>query len=603
MNQLYCISNSYNLCYVTDYQVQNHYERSKIEHHVLNNQERFMYQRQNAGLSEEKDFVDHLSTYRWDKPTQSLLNSKRATGGSYRYPEDNSLRSKVQSISTIPECLAVSCVHCQKACEYRLLGNQSGSRREDSMAHTHLTERPSSMVTKLYRESNLRNMNSHVDTQGPEHQQRRTGLHLQSQRNVTFNLTDPDICVLTLPNKKKLQDKPKSQGPVVWPPNNKTPKDERWVIQDWTNKQNLNNSLLKVKLNLNPLKKSRVHPIHKKELPTGQKALGRTERHKKTRNIKKEADLCPETKEPEPQVKVQKDNRNKPATRQAAYDKVPGQTHHLRNRPRLEGKSARLKDGMEITHGGTPESSKKLGVDIQKRETEVKRPLNNKHGQEALSVRSTVGCQTHPMSDGEEDGARVFSAQSKKREMSEDAVQEVSASETHHAAPLGVGEMPNGHRESPTEFVKRPCEDEGELEQFLSSDLTQRHSFGPHTPPENLSQSYSNVNATDRVDDQEKEHMGEDPDQAFRGLNLLPHEEHTDTSANQEAAESTDMTVLGATGVSDKDENRDSIVMDNTQSGGLFEPESMEPGALSPAESAKAVPLETEGTDAVSESL
>ncbi|KAI7810156.1 hypothetical protein IRJ41_022964 [Triplophysa rosa] len=174
---------------------------------------------------------------------------------------NNSLiKRQALDVGPQPVYRTTSCLHCHQTYEY----NQAGSNNQSFPFENH-SENRHQHGEKLYNAMLYRDIlgyNSNVGECG-ESQASELGFKLASQRSVTFDLSGSEERVLTTP-----ADRPKGESRRKSSKTSVKKRDRKSVKTKSSTHGHLKphksrtqaKKMLKVKLNLNPLRKNRVHP-------------------------------------------------------------------------------------------------------------------------------------------------------------------------------------------------------------------------------------------------------------------------------------------------------------------------------------------------------
>ncbi|XP_077073943.1 uncharacterized protein lrrc53 [Siphateles boraxobius] len=168
------------------------------------------------------------------------------------------LKHQAEGVGARPIYQTISCLHCHQTYEYR----QAGSNKQNFPFTNHSQNTGAQMYdTMLYRDI-LGYDKSNAGRRG-EGQASELGFKLASQRSVTFDLAGPEERVLTTmadickkesrmkSSKTSAQKSPRKLG--------RTKSSTRGQLKTQKTRGRAKRTL-KVKLNLNPLRKNRVHP-------------------------------------------------------------------------------------------------------------------------------------------------------------------------------------------------------------------------------------------------------------------------------------------------------------------------------------------------------
>ncbi|ROJ13873.1 Leucine-rich repeat-containing protein 53 [Anabarilius grahami] len=168
------------------------------------------------------------------------------------------LKHQAEDIGSRPIYQTISCLHCHQTYEYR----QAGSNKQNFPFTNHSQNTGEQMYdTMLYRD--ILGYDKSNAGRRDESQASELGFKLASQRSVTFDLAGPEERVLTI-----MTDRHKKES---WMKSSKTSaqKSPRKLGKTKSSTQGQLKThkprgqakrTLKVKLNLNPLRKNRVHP-------------------------------------------------------------------------------------------------------------------------------------------------------------------------------------------------------------------------------------------------------------------------------------------------------------------------------------------------------
>ncbi|XP_043114670.1 uncharacterized protein lrrc53 [Puntigrus tetrazona] len=167
------------------------------------------------------------------------------------------LKHKAEDVGEQPICQTISCLHCHQTYEYR----QAGSNNQN-MFTTHsqnTVQNGAELYNAMLYKDNLGYDKSNTGRHGAS-QDTKLGFKLDPQRSVTFDLAGTEEHVLTLmADRYKKESRMKNFKTSA----QKTTRKTKSNTQGHLNAQKTRGQAkrtLKVKLNLNPLRKSRVHP-------------------------------------------------------------------------------------------------------------------------------------------------------------------------------------------------------------------------------------------------------------------------------------------------------------------------------------------------------
>lgn len=166
------------------------------------------------------------------------------------------LKHQADDIGPRPIYQTISCLHCHQTYEYR----QAGSNKQNFPFTNHSQNTGEQMYdTMLYRD--ILGYDKSNAGRRDESQARELGFKLASQRSVTFDLAGPEERVLTIMADRHKNEMKSSKTSAQKSPRKLGKTKSSTQGQSKTHKtRGQAKRTLKVKLNLNPLRKNRVHP-------------------------------------------------------------------------------------------------------------------------------------------------------------------------------------------------------------------------------------------------------------------------------------------------------------------------------------------------------
>ncbi|XP_051984039.1 leucine-rich repeat-containing protein 53 [Xyrauchen texanus] len=171
------------------------------------------------------------------------------------------LKHQAKVVGTQPIYRTISCLHCHQTDEYR----QAGSNNQSFPFLNH-SENTLQNGAKMYDAMLYRDFLGYNKSSSGEHGKKQAidlGFKLASQRNVTFDLAGSEERILTTQaDRHKGESRIKSSKTSVQKSNQKLAKMKSSTQGHLKNNKTKAQAkrTLKVKLNLNPLRKNRVHP-------------------------------------------------------------------------------------------------------------------------------------------------------------------------------------------------------------------------------------------------------------------------------------------------------------------------------------------------------